>query len=149
MRSLKLIILVALAASFGSAQDEGCPDIHISLVKALRLGLHLSAAVIITNTSKHKVEYYDRNSVCDYSITVLNTSGKAVAETDIRKQLACGSGGLLVELAPGGSTTDSLDVNSLYVMSSPGDYTVQVQRDFTGMCRAKSNIATIRLGGAE
>lgn len=65
---------MVLPTAIGNAEVTDCPDVHITLKKDItRLG-RLLAGVTITNTSQQKIEYYNRDPVCDYALTVLAAS---------------------------------------------------------------------------
>jgi hypothetical protein len=111
--------------------------------------------VRMVNDSDRTVHYSLTSPARDYEIQLLDASGRAVRERDeLRKMKESSSQRVWVEsrnmlgdLKPGESADDAITVSNLYDLSSPGEYSLRVERKFpdVGKHRVRSERLVFRI----
>ena len=101
-----------------------------------KAGAPIFLIVKMTNHSQRVLHFAFTNPAFNYRVRVLDTSGQQVPETEnlrkmregLRNGLDAGRN-ILIEVKPGGTCQDGIEVSFLYDVSKPGEYFVQVERD--------------------
>lgn len=119
-------------------------------------GAPVFVIVTIKNNSRRVLHFALSNSAFDYRTEVRDTRGMLVRETeylrklkeDLKNGLPMTTRNILVTLKPQETCQDTIEVSSLYEVSPPGAYTVQVERDLPpelgkGVVKSNTIIATI------
>lgn len=152
MRICKLLELTLLAVLSAAASDRGVLSMRVTVpVPKVSIGSNILIQVVTTNESDKVISYHNTN-LCDYSVTVRTTAGTSAPETRLNKELNCGSGQLrvtgrniLVTLKPSESNSEDIRINEMYDMSTPGQYSIQVERTFPGVGHFTSNVVKIEV----
>ncbi len=118
-------------------------------VSSWKLGTAVFVIVTMINESDRVVHYGLTNPGWDYEMDVRDASGNPVPETErLRKLKENLKNGLIItdrnilgSLKPHETAQDTIEVSSFFDLSSPGDYSIQVQREFpdVGQSLVKSN----------
>lgn len=129
---------------------------------AFKIGAPVKLYVILKNTSDHEIQVW-RNALGQeglvYKLDVKDEHGKIPAGTKFEKSLKglenpayltpetpINISGAWVPLKSGGTLTDPINVCRLYDLTSPGRYTLQVQRfDDESKTVVKSNTVVLSL----
>lgn len=138
MRLLAMIgcIFCLFAATFLSAETGPPLLVAISPVfRTVKKGYDVRLNVTLTNLSKRKLTFFERNPICDYPMKVRDSDGNQPPETsaiqesrcDDKLQLTQGRN-ILVTLKPGESYASEMNVSFCYDLRRTGTYTVQVFR---------------------
>ena len=128
-----------LFAFCASAADTGPLALELAVLNST-VSSQVKVRVTTTNDSDHPITYSNTNR-CNYSFRVIAATGRAVPETEERKQLHCGSQvgleisgrRILVTLKPSESSSEELRLMDFNDVSQPGEYSVQVDRTFPGI----------------
>jgi hypothetical protein len=107
--------------------------------------------IVLKNISTREISFVRLNPEYEYQITVLDENGKPVPDTALGQKLkdhatVTGGGGPLWTLKPGDTLKDHVVVNDLYDISTPGKYSVSVERKLPeelGVGTVKSNVITV------
>jgi hypothetical protein len=107
-------------------------------VASWKLGTAVFVIVTMINDSDRVVHYGLTNPGWDYEMDVRDASGNPVPETErlreLRENLKNGriitGRNILGTLRPHETAQDTIEVSSFYDLSSPGEYSIQVQREF-------------------
>jgi hypothetical protein len=112
-------------------------------------GTAIFVIVTMINESDRVVHYGLTNPGWDYEMDVRDASGNPVPETErlrkLKENLKNGlidtGRNILGSLNPHETAQDTIEVSSFFDLSSPGEYTIQVQREFPDVGRGfvKSN----------
>jgi len=151
MRKIGVVIFGLLVASHLGAAGSGALSLKLAVLDPnVKSGARIMIEVTTTNQSDQTVTYHDTSRVCDYPITVLAGNGVAASKTAYKKQSTCGAGqfatnnkNILVTLKPGESKNERIEITELYDVSQPGEYSVSVQRTFSGIGHFSSNSVSI------
>lgn len=103
-----------------------------------KTGAPVVVIVTMINNSKRTVHYSLTNPVFDYVMDVRDASGNSVSETEHFRQMKEGlkSGlritgrNILVTLEPDQTQQDTIEISNLYDLGRPGDYSIEVKREF-------------------
>ena len=154
LRFISLIPLIACVA-IAPAQQYAPPSARAPFTMNIRLqhetvkaGAEVVVLIELTNTSDSEIELYRaRKGWHSYTIKVLDSGKNAPALTAFGKALRgellkregdkvpgiiVGSG-FGLSIAPGQTREDSLYLNSEFDLSRPGVYTIQLERNGTGL----------------
>lgn len=130
-----VVILMLLTSGF--AQPITVPfSIAISASEiAAKRGSQVKVRTKLTNISSREIEFFDTNRYCDYAVEVRGPTGNLAPEGQYKRSLLCPNGTgramgwrKLVRLKPNESVEAEILVSSLYDMSRPGKYSVEVMR---------------------
>jgi hypothetical protein len=128
---------ILLLLTYGFAQVIAAPfSIAISAPEAaVKRGSQVKVRIKVTDISNREIEFFDTNRYCDYAVEVRDPAGNLAAEGEYKRTLQCpnGTGRVmgwrkLVRLKPKEFLEDEIFVSSLYNMSQPGKYSVEVMR---------------------
>jgi hypothetical protein len=146
---------ILLLLTYGFAQVIAAPfSIAISAPEAaVKRGSQVKVGIKLTNISNREIEFFDTNRYCDYAVEVRDPTGSLAPEGEYKRSLLCpnGTGRVmgwrkLVRLKPKEFREDEIFVSSLYNMSQPGKYSVEVMRKAPkefGEVEARSNLITV------
>ena len=145
-------LFLFIAANLSSAGTGGLTMKVTALDAVVKSRSKIVVKVSTTNTSDHTIIYHDTSRNCDYSVTVLTAAGTSAQETTTKRDLVCASDELritgrniVVTLKPGESNDDQLELTHLYVMSTPGEYAVHVERTFPNIGHVRSNTISVKV----
>jgi hypothetical protein len=163
-------VVGAEPAQSGGQPEAGAPPftLAISPIKGeIAAGSPVEVQVVTKNTSTHAVNFWwetSHHAVLAYSYHVSDESGNAPPDTALSRRyryavegspnvglgtLWMGSG-VGISLKPGESHTDVVDVSDLYDLSTPGVYTILLERTASqGGARVKSNTITVEVAPVE
>jgi hypothetical protein len=140
----------------GFAQEIATPfSIAISAPQTVvKRGSQVKVRIKLTNISNREIDFFDTNTYCDYAVEVRNPAGNLAPEGEYKRSLLCPNetGRVmhgrrkLERLKPKEFLEDEMFVSSLYDMSQPGQYSVEVMRKAPkefGDVEARSNRITI------
>jgi hypothetical protein len=138
-----------------SVADSPALELKLTILESpTKVGQGIVVRVTTINESDHPVTYHNTNPFCNYSFTVLNSVGEAVAETDFKKRLSCGDGQFQlsgrdkpVTLKPGDSSSENLLLTEQYNFARPDDYSIRVNRKFPGIGDFSSNVVNLTVTG--
>ncbi|MFZ0321616.1 MAG: hypothetical protein WAL56_21000 [Candidatus Sulfotelmatobacter sp.] len=145
-----------MAASLGAA-DTGVVSLKLTALNPVaKSGSGVGGQITVTNQSNRTITYHNTSRYCDYSVTVLANNGALAPETSFKKRMDkvidCSGSGLritgrniLVTLKPGESDSEQIPITELYDMSTPGEYTVQIERTFPEMGHFRSNAVSVKV----
>jgi hypothetical protein len=118
----------------------------------VKLGEEIPLTISLTNVSQHDIRITqvvaDRQAQLDYDIAVTTTRGVPVKfRKGVMTRLGDGSV-TFISLQPGGEHAEYALIGSLFDISEPGAYRIQVTRDvpmYLGEGQVKSNILVITI----
>ncbi|HXN48126.1 MAG TPA: hypothetical protein VN893_15870 [Bryobacteraceae bacterium] len=157
MRIAQQFLLTVLAASLSLAQpsQKAAPPPSFSLAASVadlvRAPSELLLDIAMTSISDRGVPLgvaFGPPPWKTFLLDVRDSAGKPVSETPFLRQerLPATSGGPAVTLGPGATSHTVLVLNSLYDLSQPGEYTVQVGRlDEASGTTVKSSPVVLRV----
>ncbi len=114
----------------------------------------IKIAITMKNMSDHDITIIkfggDSQAELNYEIIVRDKNGEMLNETSYRKGIKEGVAGSrkLFTLKPSAEITEKANINKLYDLSMPGEYTVQVEKELPpsegkGKGTIKSNTITV------
>jgi hypothetical protein len=150
MKNIIYFVLTLLLAASSGLADTGAVLLRlVALDPIAHIGAKVVVQVTVSNESDHEITYRETAPDCDYSVRVLTDSGISAPETEHKKSLACDwprttGRNILIVLNPGESRDQTLELTHLYDMSSPGEYTVQIERTIDAG-RIRSNTVNVKI----
>jgi hypothetical protein len=154
MRISRLAIIGFLIALQATAADSTILSLKIDILNlTVKLGDEIRIRITITNESSQPVTFHETNPFCNYPLKVLDYTGNTAPPTEFMKQIGCefanaqtAGRNILVFLKPGESHVDSdMEVTEVCVISEPGEYSVEVDRIFSGIGLVRSNVVKVSI----
>jgi len=98
--------------------------------RSVKSGSPVHVKIKLTNISTSDIQFFVRNTECDYSVEVKDANGAEVPDTQHKRDVTCdlSGGNALVQLKPRESREFGIDVSHLKEMVQPGKYSVKVMR---------------------
>ena len=158
MKTLRRLLAAAVLSSFVSsatAAETHVFAITLSLAPPSAFWAQVSSPLLritVTNLSSKLLRVPEAGAFFDYSITVLDHGGLPVPLTKEGDAIRTGKGNIVIsraiviQLQPGESHSEDLDLRRYYELKTPGKYTVQVTRELgTPPDKVSSNILEMNL----
>jgi hypothetical protein len=147
-KNVSCLVFAAVLIGSASTSDPLAID-AIPVSGRVSVGTKILLRIIITNKSNHEISFHDTRRDCDYVVNVFRSNGESAPETDVKKQLKCTGEfkitgrDIVVQLQPGESHEDCIDLTRLAEMEVPDTYSVQVARTFPDIGTFSSNIIKV------
>jgi hypothetical protein len=153
--SFRFILLLLICPLAGSLAQEVNQLFSLSITapqESVTAGSEVRVKTKLTNISNRTLTIIDAVRDCDYPVEVRDSNGKLAPKTDYAAHLKCEGAvergrNIVIELKPQESREDELVIASMYDLSRPGTYLIQVFRklpqDLGG--DVKSNTFTVNV----
>lgn len=137
-----LCVLCSVGATTLANSDKFSLTISLSR-ETVPSGARVPLDVKLANTSDSKLEFVATVPACDYTVEVHALDKSVVPKTKYGNDVSkCqhSTRATFVQLKPGDTWEDTIDVDQLYDLSQPGGYSIQISREIPkGSGHVKSN----------